>query len=57
MNQITNNMNLQLTIPQITQLKELIFNEIDRVGGLDLLNDELFHILIAICSEKAPEVL
>jgi hypothetical protein len=38
-------MTLELYDYQITQLKELIFNEIDRVGGYDQLSDELEDIL------------
>jgi hypothetical protein len=38
-------MTLDLYDQQITQLKELIFDEIDRVGGYDQLSDELEDIL------------
>ena len=38
-------MTLELYDYQITQLKELIFDEIDRVGGYDQLSDELEDIL------------
>jgi hypothetical protein len=38
-------MTLELYDYQIIQLKELIFDEIDRVGGYDQLSDELEDIL------------
>jgi hypothetical protein len=50
-------MTLELTIPEITQLKDLIFNEVDKVGGLDQLNPKLYDILVKISTKKAPEVL
>lgn len=37
--------NLELTKEQLIQLQELIFNEIDRVGGYEQLSDELDDIL------------
>lgn len=50
-------MTLELTIPEITALKDLIFNEVDKVGGLDQLNSNLYDILVKISTKKAPEVL
>ena len=38
-------MTLELNQFQLVQLQELIFNEIDRVGGYDQLSDELEDIL------------
>ena len=38
-------MNLELNKYQVSQLQELIFNEIDRVGGYEALSDELEDIL------------
>jgi hypothetical protein len=52
MNIKTNNMNIELTIPEITQLKELIFDEVDKVGGLDLLNPRLYDILVKLSTRE-----
>ena len=41
-------MNLELTPEQISALKHLIFNEIDRVGGLDLIDSDYYDILMKI---------
>ena len=38
-------MNLELNKQQLVQLQELIFDEIDKVGGYDQLSDELEDIL------------
>jgi hypothetical protein len=38
-------MTLELNQYQLVQLQELIFNEIDRVGGYEQLSDELEDIL------------
>jgi hypothetical protein len=38
-------MTLELSRQQLIQLQELIFNEIDKVGGYDQLSDELEDIL------------
>jgi hypothetical protein len=38
-------MTLELNQFQLVQLQELIFNEIDRVGGYEQLSDELEDIL------------
>ena len=57
MNLKTNNMKLQLTIPEITQLKDLIFDEVDKVGGLDLLNPRLYDILVKLSTTVKPNVL
>jgi hypothetical protein len=38
-------MNLELNKQQLLQLQELIFDEIDKVGGYDQLSDELEDIL------------
>jgi hypothetical protein len=38
-------MTLELNQFQLLQLQELIFNEIDRVGGYEQLSDELEDIL------------
>ena len=55
MNIKTNNMNLELTIPEITQLKDLIFDEVDKVGGLDLLNPRLYDILVKLSTTVKPK--
>jgi hypothetical protein len=41
MNIKTNNMNIELTHSEISQIKELIFSEIDKIGGFDQLSEEL----------------
>ena len=46
-------MTLELNKFQISQLQELIFEEIDRVGGYDALSDELEDILEQIRVNKA----
>ncbi len=38
-------MTLELNRQQLIQLQELIFDEIDRVGGYEQLSDELEDIL------------
>jgi len=38
-------MTLELNKYQVSQLQELIFDEIDRVGGYEALSDELEDIL------------
>jgi len=38
-------MTLELNKQQLVQLQELIFDEIDKVGGYDQLSDELEDIL------------
>ncbi len=38
-------MTLELNNQQISALKELIWDEIDRLGGIDQLSDELEEIL------------
>jgi len=45
-------MNLELNKYQVSQLQELIFNEIDRVGGYEALSDELEDILEQIRVNK-----
>jgi hypothetical protein len=44
-------MNLELTPEQVSALKHLIFNEIDRVGGLDLIDSDYYDILMKIVSK------
>jgi hypothetical protein len=48
-------MTLELTIPEITQLKDLIFNEVDKVGGLDQLNPKLYDILVKLSTSIKPK--
>ena len=57
MNQNNNTMTLELTIFEVTQLKSLIFDEVDKVGGLDQLDPLLYDILVKISTEKAPKAL
>ena len=45
MNIKTNNMNLELNNLEVTQLKELIYDYIDRIGGFDQLSDEMKGVL------------
>jgi hypothetical protein len=44
-------MNLELNNLEVTQLKELIFDYIDRIGGFDQLSDEMKGVLKKL-SEK-----
>ena len=37
-------MNIELTHSEISQIKELIFSEIDKLGGFDQLSEELQSI-------------
>lgn len=46
-------MNLQLNNWQVIILQELIFEEIDRIGGYDALSDELEDILEQIRVNKS----
>ena len=38
-------MNLELNNIEVTQLKELIYDYIDRIGGFDQLSDEMKRVL------------
>jgi len=38
-------MNLELNNIEVTQLKELIYDYIDRIGGFDQLSDEMKCVL------------
>ena len=38
-------MNLELNNLEVTQLKELIYDYIDRIGGFDQLSDEIKAVL------------
>jgi hypothetical protein len=49
-------MNLELNKYQVYQLQDLIFDEIDRVGGYEALSDELEDILEQIRVNKAKIV-
>ena len=44
-------MNLELNNIEVTQLKELIYDYIDRIGGFDQLSDEMKAVLKKL-SEK-----
>jgi len=54
MNIKTNNMNLELNNLEVTQLKELIFDYIDRIGGFDQLSNEMKGVLEKL-SERGRE--
>jgi len=54
MNIKTNNMNLELNNTEVAQLKELIFDYIDRIGGFDRLSDEMKAVLKKL-SERGRE--
>ena len=41
-------MNLELTNNQVSLLQDLIYNEIDRCGGIDNLSDDIEAILVEI---------
>ena len=38
-------MNLELNNTEVAQLKELIYDYIDRIGGFDQLSDEMKEVL------------
>jgi hypothetical protein len=41
-------MNLKLSLEEISALKDLIFKEIDKVGGLELIDSDYYNILMKI---------
>lgn len=45
-------MNLELNNIEVTQLKELIYDYIDHIGGIDQLSDEMKRVLQKL-SEKS----
>jgi hypothetical protein len=45
-------MNLELNNIEVAQLKELIYDYIDRIGGIDQLRDEMKRVLQKL-SEKS----
>jgi len=47
-------MNLELNNLEVTQLKELIFDYIDRIGGFDQLSNEMKGVLEKL-SERGRE--
>ena len=49
-------MNLELNNSEITQLKELLFNEIDRLGNFYELNEELQAVLRQLCSKQGDSL-
>ena len=57
MNQNNNNMTFKLKTDEVNQLKNLIYDYIDRVGGFDQLSDEMKAVLKKLSDKKAPEVL
>ena len=54
-NKQTNYMNLDLTNYQVSLIKELIYNEIDRCGGIDNISKDVVEILKEI-QEKASKI-
>ena len=54
-NKQTNYMNLDLTNYQVSLIKELIYNEIDRRGGIDNISKDVVEILKEI-QEKASKI-
>ena len=54
-NKQTNYMNLDLTNYQVSLIKELIYNEIDRRGGIDNICEDTIAILNEI-REKASKI-
>ena len=45
-------MNLELNNIEVTQLKELIYDYIDRIGGIDQLSDEMKRVLQKLSEES-----
>ena len=56
MNQNNNNMTFKLNTHEVNQLKNLIFDKIDEVGGFDQLSDELKNVLSKL-SDKDRSIL
>jgi hypothetical protein len=54
MNIKTNIMNFKLNTHEVNQVKNLIFDKIDEIGGFDQLSDELKAVLRKF-SEKGRE--
>jgi hypothetical protein len=54
MNIKTNIMNFKLNTHEVNQVKNLIFDKIDEVGGFDQLSDELKAVLKKL-SERGRE--
>ena len=50
-------MKLELNNDEVTQLKELLFNEIDRLGDFCDLSDELQTVLRQLCSKQRDSLL
>ena len=50
-------MNLELTNNQVSLLQDLIYNEIDRCGGIDNLSDDIDAILTEIRDKKTLKAL
>jgi hypothetical protein len=46
-------MNYKLNTHEVSQLKNLIFDKIDQVGGLDQLSPELCSVLLKFSDKKA----
>ena len=57
MNIKTNIMTLELTNRQVSLLQDLIYNEIDRCGGVDNLSDDIEAILTEIREKKTLKAL
>ena len=55
MNIKTNNMKLQLNNSEVSQLKNLIFDKIDQVGGIDILSPELYNVLVKLSTSIKPK--
>ena len=55
MNIKTNNMTLKLNNSKVSQLKNLIFDKIDQVGGIDILSPELHNVLVKLSSSVKPK--
>jgi len=55
MNLKTNNMKLQLNNSEVSQLKNLIFDKIDQVGGIDILSPELYNVLRKLSTSIKPK--
>ena len=54
-NKQTNYMNLDLTTYQVSLIKDLIYNEVDKCGGIDNISEDIIAILNEI-REKASKI-
>jgi len=50
-------MTFKLNTHEVNQVKNLIYDHIDRIGGYNQLSDEMKAVLKKLSDKKAPKVL